>query len=86
MVRRDERKVRRQCEDVAEGPRFEEVEGYVGVIFEEGLEGDEALLELLVGIPVRFSLETRFGPAVEKVLHRVNGASDAIISDVDDVV
>ena len=75
-------------EYVAEGPSFEEIECDVSVELEEGLEGDQPLLELLVrGVcPVGLALETRLGPAVEKVFHRVHSASDSIIGYVDRVI
>ena len=86
MVRGDKGEFRGDRKNVAKRPGLEEIKGYVCVEFEESLEGDEALLELLVGVPVGFAFETCFGPAIEKVLHRVNSASDTIICDVNDVV
>jgi hypothetical protein len=78
----DEREVRCDSEDVAQRPSFKKIERDIGVELEERLERYQALFELFVGIPVRLVLETRFGPAIEKVLHGIHGASDAVIGDV----
>ena len=89
LVGHDEREVgRRDSEYVAEGPSFKEIESDVSVELEKGLEGNQPLLELLVcGVrPVGIVLETRLGPAIEKVFHRVHGAPDSIVGDVDRVI
>ena len=54
----------------------------------EGLERDQPLLELLVRrvCPLALALETRIGPAIEEVFHRVYRAPDAIICNVDRVI
>ena len=86
VVGHNEREVGGDGKDIAERPSFEEVERDVGVELEEGLKRDEALLELFVGVPVRLVQKAGFGPAIEEVLHRIHGAADTVIGDVDYVI
>src|SRR6266446_7006378 len=89
LVGHDEREIGgRHREYVAEGPSFEKIKSDVGVELKEGLERDQALLELLVCrvCPPGLALQTRLGPAIEKVFHRVHGAPNSIIGNVDRVI
>lgn len=89
LVGHDEREVGgRDGEYVAEGPSFKKIKCDVGVELKEGLERDQPLLKLLVCrvCPLGLPLETRLGPAIEKVFHRVYRAPNTIVGNVDRVI
>ena len=79
VVRDDDGELGRHDEDVAEGPRLEDVERDVDVRVEERLERDEALLDLLRAVPSLVCArccargDALRGPAPQEDLHRVDG-------------
>ena len=101
LVRGDDGQVGRDGEDVAHGPGLEEVERDVDVRLEQRLERHEPLLDLLRRVPLRvlFLLHVAgagagggglvgagVGPALEELLHGVDGLAGFVVGDVDDVV
>lgn len=86
-MRDDDRQLRRDCKDVAQRPRFEEVKRDIDMRVQQRLERDEALLDLLCAIPVFVDLVLAFGgPAAQEHLHRVDSLADCIVGGVDNVV
>jgi hypothetical protein len=77
-VARNEREIGCDSEDVAQRPSLEKIKCDIGVELEQRLERDQSSSS----IPVRFVLEARFGPAIEKVFRDINGAGDAVIGYV----
>ena len=101
LVRGDDGQVGGDGEDVAHGPRLEEVERDVDVRLEQRLERHEPLLDLLRRVPLRvlFLLHVAgagagggglvgagVGPALEELLHGVDGLAGFVVGNVDDVV
>ena len=86
VVRRHDGEVGGDGEDVAHGPRLEEVERDVDMALQQRLERNQSLLNLLRRVPLGCLFGACVRPTLQELLHGIYALARFIVCNVDNII